>query len=232
MRTRLLLCAMALAGCLELAGVSSSAQAQFFGFGGRRWGVGVGAPGYYDGYYGYQGYYVPGMYYSGNPYYYGNNMGYWAGDRFVFPRYEYGAASVYPYFSNYAVANNGTIAPAIVDPSVTVAAITASDIAAPPSGVVSSQSFYSGPPASNDRMEFKVMLPVSDAKLFFNDQLVEQKCDDRLLTTAPVLPGMYDYHVRATWLDNGQEKSESHEVHLHPGQKATIQFGPAQAKKQ
>jgi uncharacterized protein (TIGR03000 family) len=221
---------MALAGCLELAGASSSAQAQFFGFGGRRWGVAVGAPGYYDGYYGYHGgYYEPGYYGWNRPYY--PNMGYWGGDRFVFPRYEYGAASVYPYFSNYAVTNNGTMAPTILDPSVTVAAITASDTAAQPSGSVASQSFYSGPPANNDRMEFKVMLPASDARLFFNDQLVDQKGDDRTLTTASALPGSYDYRVRATWQENGQEKSESHDVHLHPGQRATIQFGPAQAKK-
>ena len=233
MRTKLLVCAMALAGCLELVGLSNSAQAQLFGFGGRRWGVAVGAPGYYDGYYGYRGYNGPGVYYGWNGSYYNNNMGYWAGDRFVFPRYEYGAASIYPYFSNYAVTTNGAATPTILDPSVTVAALTASDTAAAqPSGAVSSQSFYSGPSANNDRMEFRVMLPAADAKLFFNDQLVEQRGEDRTLTTASASPGTYDYQVRATWLENGQEKSESHEVHLHPGQRATIQFGPAQAKKQ
>src|SRR6202041_1042035 len=135
----------------------NSAQAQLFRFGGRRWEVAIGEPGYYDGYYGYRGYYEPGMYYGWNgPYY--NNMGYWGRDRFVFPRYEYGTASVYPYFSNYAVTTNGAIAPAILDPSVPLPSSPASDTAAQPSGTISSQSFYSGPPVNNDRMEFKVML--------------------------------------------------------------------------
>jgi len=232
MRTRLLVCAMALAGCLELVTVSSSAQAQLFGFGGRRWGGGMSAPGYNDGYYsGYRdGFYEPGNNYGWNGPSNGDR-GFWAGTRYVFPRYEYGNSLVYPYFSNFAGISNGAASPAIIDPSVTVAAIAASDVAGQPPGTVASQSFYSGRGISNDKMEFRVMLPASDAKLYFNDQLVDQRGDDRMLTTVAVSPGRYDYRVRATWLDNGQEKIESHEVHLQPGQRATIQFGPTQPKK-
>ncbi|HEV8060178.1 MAG TPA: hypothetical protein VGP68_09910, partial [Gemmataceae bacterium] len=83
--------------------VSGSAQAQLFGFGGRRWGVTIGEPVYYDGYYGYRNY-EPSAYYGGGGPYYGER-GYWAGNRYFFPRYE--SASVYtsPYsaYSNYAV---------------------------------------------------------------------------------------------------------------------------------
>ncbi len=226
MRTKLF--AMALVSCLELVMVSGSAQAQLFGFGGRRWGVTIGEPVYYDGYYGYRnGYYEPGVSYSwGGPYY--GERGYWAGNRYFFPRYEYTPAYTSPYFafSNYAVT------PTIVDPSVTVASISANDVNAQPTGAVTSQSFYSGPPANNDRMEFRVMLPAADAKLFFNGHLIEQQGDNRTLTTPSAMPGEYDYRVQATWMDNGQEKSEIHNVHLRPGQLATIHFGPTKERKQ
>ena len=225
MRTKLL--AMALVSCLELVTVSSSAQAQLFArFGARRWDVGIGSPVYYDGYYGYRyGYYEPGVYTSwGNPYF--SNRSYWDGNRYVFPRYEYTGVPISNYFATAAMS------PAVVDPSVTVAAIPASDLVAPPAGTIVSQSFYSGPPATADKMQFHVLLPAADAKLFFNDQLVEQQGEDRKLITASAPNEQYHYRVRATWMENGQEKSELHGLDLRPGQMATIQFGAVKERKQ
>jgi len=225
MRTKLF--AMALASCLELVMVSGSAQAQFFaGIGGRRWGVSFGAPVYYDPYYGYADrYYAPGAYYTwGAPYY--TDRSYWYSPRYVFPRFGYETVIAYPNVSNYAVT------PTVVDPSVTVADISATDVTAPPAGSVVSQSFYSGPTATGDKMDFRVMLPAADAKLYFNDRLIEQQGVERRLTTPSVPLGQYVYRVRATWMDNGQEKSEFHDVRLHPGQMATIQFGSTKERKQ
>jgi len=223
MKTKLFL--LALASCLELAISSSSAQAQvYYGrWGGRRWGGVVEYPAYYGPSYIYPpavlGAHGPGIY------------NYWGTRFYGLP--DYGAAMslygfpapVYPPYSPYAVVN-GTPYSSVVDPSITSAPITSS-LTAPPTTPAATPSLNAGPGTVSDKAEFRVKVPVPNAKVFFNDTLVEQQGTDRTLMTPALQPGSYNYRVRATWTENGIEKTQERTVSVQPGQAINLNFGEA-----
>ncbi len=222
MKTKLFL--LALASCLELAIGSGSAQAQFFGryYGGRRWGVVEEAPPYYGPSYIYPpavlGRHGPGIYNYWGTRFYGMPDYYAAMNLYGFP------SPVYPPYSPYAVVNGSPYGAGVVDPSITSAPITSSLTAAPPAAGTT-QSFYAGPGTVSDKAEFRVKVPVPNAKVFFNDALVEQQGTDRLLMTPVLQAGTYNYRVRATWTENGVEKSQDRAVSVQPGQLINLSFG-------
>ena len=82
-----------------------------------------------------------------------------------------------------------------------------------------------------DKAEFLIKVPAADAKLFFNDKLVEQQGTERKLLTPTLASGLtYTYRVRATWLENGQEKSQEQKLQALPGQALNLTFGEVPAK--
>jgi uncharacterized protein (TIGR03000 family) len=225
MKTKIFL--LALAGCLELGLGSGSAQAQvFYGrFGGRRWGVAVGAPVYYGPSY----IYPPAVYGAHGPGIYN----YWGTRFYGLP--DYGAAMslygfpapVYPPYSPYAVVNGTPYSNGVVDPSITSAPITSSLSATPttPTTPSTTQPAYPATSTVSDKAEFHVKVPVPNAKIYFNDALVEQQGVDRTLMTPSLQPGTYNYRVRATWTENGIEKTQDRAVSVQPGQRIDLSFG-------
>jgi uncharacterized protein (TIGR03000 family) len=195
MRTKVLV--LALAGALEIAVGSASAQ-QPDTSAERRWGPADASPGYEPAVYGRKG---PGVYTGYGRRYYGLPDYGAAMNMYGFP------APVYPPYSPYwARPADGTV----VDGS------TGAD--------GTSQSFKAGSAA--DKAEFAIKVPAANAKLFFNDKLVEQEGTDRKLITPVLQAGTsYSYRVKATWMENGQEKSQEQKLHVVPGQAMNIAFG-------
>ena len=227
MKSKLFL--LALASCLELAIGSGSAQAQIFygrSYGGRRWAVDETPP-----YYGPNYIYPPAVLGAHGPGIYN----YWGTRFYGLP--DYGAAislygypaPVYPPYSPYAVVNGSPYGNHVVDPSITSAPIT-SNLAAAPTNSGTTQSFYAGPGSVSDKAEFRVKVPVPNAKVFFNENLVEQQGTDRTLMTPVLQPGTYNYRVKATWTENGIEKSQDRTVSVQPGQAVTLTFGESKVQ--
>jgi len=232
MKTKLFV--LAVASCLELAIASSSAQAQiYYGRWGRRWGTVVETPVFYYGS-GFQ----PAVYGAHGPGIYN----YWGTRFYGLPDYQaamnlYGfPAPVYPPYSPYAAVTAYPYGNNVVDPSITSAPITSNlatppatastnQLATPPATASTNQSFYAGPGTVSDKAEFKVKVPVPNAKVFFNDALVEQQGVDRTLMTPVLQPGTYNYRVRAVWAENGVDKTQERTVSVQPGQAVNLTFG-------
>jgi len=89
---------------------------------------------------------------------------------------------------------------------------------------LASKSFYSGPDVAPDKAEFRVKLPVADAKVYFNDTLIEQQGIERRLQSPSLQAATYAYRIRATWAENGQPKSQEQFFRVQPGQVLHLVF--------
>ncbi len=207
MRTKILV--LALATCLEIAVGSASAQ-QPDTNAERRWGPADASPTYQPAVYGRKG---PGVYTGYGRRYYGLPDYGAAMNMYGFP------APVYPPYSPYWAqpADGGAMNASM------------STEMSSPSGATVSQPFKAG--STPDKAEFLVKVPAADAKLFFNDKFVEQQGTERKLITPTLASGLtYSYRVRATWLENGQEKSQEQKLQAVPGQALNLAFGEVTAK--
>jgi uncharacterized protein (TIGR03000 family) len=209
MKSKLLV--LALASCAEFFFVSGSAQAQLIEW--KRYPVDVNSPGYQPAVLGKKG---AGVYDGYGRRYYG------------LP--DYGAAmamygfpiQVYPSYLPANELAHGYAGPA---GSSTVTGGYAHEMGAPAGGTTTSQSFYAGAGSASDKTEFHVKVPVPNAKVYFNDKLVEQDGTDRKLITPPVQPGTYTYRVRATWTENGETQTQEQKLRAEPGQVMNVAFG-------
>ncbi|HEV8058918.1 MAG TPA: TIGR03000 domain-containing protein [Gemmataceae bacterium] len=203
MRTKLLV--LALASCFEIAVSSASAQ-QPDTNAERRWGPADASPTYQPAVYGKKG---PGVYTGYGRRYYGLPDYGAAMNMYGFP------APVYPPYSPHWAqpADGGTMSAGLSSTS----------------GGTIAQPFKAG--TAPDKAEFSIKVPAADAKLFFNDKLVEQQGTERKLITPALASGLtYTYRVRATWLENGQEKSQEQKLQAVPGQALNLAFGEVPAK--
>jgi uncharacterized protein (TIGR03000 family) len=224
MKTKI--CLLALASCLELAVAASSARAQVY-YGPvdpwRRTGDYSGIPGYY---------YAPE---GSSPAVLGSHgagvYNRWGTRIYGLP--DYGAAMemygypvpVYPPYSPYGSASAYAHRGGVVDPSITGAPITTNIAAAPPASAGAAQPSQAAAGTAADKAQFHVKVPVPNAKVFFNDKLIEQQGTDRKLMTPALQPGPYSYRVRANWTENGVDKSQEQAVTVEPGKVVNLTFG-------
>jgi uncharacterized protein (TIGR03000 family) len=169
------------------------------GYGG--WGRGYGGwgGGYGDwgrGYGGWGGYGDWGWNY---PYYYGN---YWPDYGAFYPPYTYAPDYWAPAYTDTPTA----IAPApYYQPFY-------------PAGAAASA--YNDNEASID-----VLVPVPDAKLWFNGQPTAQAGLERYFVTRPLTAGQSNvYEVRAMWMVNGQAVVQTQQIQVQPGQETIVRF--------
>jgi uncharacterized protein (TIGR03000 family) len=169
-------------------------------YGGRGFGYGgYGYGGFGLGGYGYglYGGYLGG-YYPGGGYYYGGYPSYYS-----YP-YDY-------YYSNAPVYGPGY--------SQGYSAVT-------PSARYAYAPGASAAPASqsNDRASVTAVVP-ENAKLWFNDVMLSTSGSTREFQTPPLAPGhSYTYQVRASWMQDGHEVSQTQTVAVVPGAPARIVF--------
>jgi uncharacterized protein (TIGR03000 family) len=75
------------------------------------------------------------------------------------------------------------------------------------------------------RSTVHVLLPESDARVFFDDSPTTETGTDRVFTTPGLDPAKsYTYTIRATWTTDGQPVSHSKEVKIQPGKETTVDF--------
>lgn len=71
--------------------------------------------------------------------------------------------------------------------------------------------------------EVRVIVPDPQATVMFDGHATSQTGTDRLFDTPP-LAGTSQYHIRATWMQNGQQMSQERVVSVTPGQLAVVDF--------
>jgi len=184
--------------------LTESSQAQRFGVGGRNWGVGVGQP-YYGGGYGW------GNYGYGSNYGYGYGSPYYSGRYWGSPYYGTSYANQSYYYPSYSTQYYST-------PSYYTTGDN-SYYASQPAFSGGSQSFYSGQDEDRDSnpnaIHVRLMVP-PDARVWFEDQATQQSGMDRLFVSPPMQPGKdYVYHIKAQWMENGQQVNRSKDVTVH-----------------
>jgi uncharacterized protein (TIGR03000 family) len=205
-----------LAACLGIVGAAAPAQAQLFS--GRHCDPAYAPPEKPAVY----GKYGPGIYDNFGVRFYGMPdfpaaMALYGFPNPVFPPYS-------PYGSGYVY--NGPLASRHIHTKGTD--LTANDATDAPK-TIASRSFYSGPDVAADKVEFRVKVPVADAKVYFNDTLIEQRGGERRLQSPSLQPATYSYRIRATWIENGQFKSQEQHFRVQPGKVLNLEF-PTQAE--
>jgi len=108
-----------------------------------------------------------------------------------------------------------------------------------PSYSYPSYSYYSDPgvqnyepgyatqsaPVVNDYANVRVILPDSQARVWFDGSATRQTGTDRLFNTPSLTMGStYNYQVRATWIRDGREVTQERTVTVTPGQTALVDF--------
>lgn len=199
--------ALALA-CLLCVTEQSFAQRGGRGGGGGRGSVGrgsVGRGGGYGGGYGGYGYGGYGGFGLGLGVGYG--LGYGGG--------YYGGGYAYPDYSGSYVSPYTTGGYGYSDPGYAGAGVNSA----------SYQSFYPQNSAGqNTATNIHVRVPQS-AQVLFDDTPTTQTGADRIFTTGPLDPSKrYSYQITARWTENGQERSETRNVSIIPGQSVGVDF--------
>jgi uncharacterized protein (TIGR03000 family) len=149
------------------------------------------------GYYGRS--YYGGGYYGGGYYLGGWGLGYSP----FYRSYGYGYAPSYydgtPGYSNYAE-------PAPVVPTTQV-----------------QQSFY--PTQGQDFVSLKVLVPIADAKVWFQNQATTEQGMQRLFHSPALTPNQnFTYTIKARWMENGQAVNQERRVNVQAGQNITVSF--------
>jgi uncharacterized protein (TIGR03000 family) len=196
------------------------------GGGGGHGGGGFQGGGFHGGGYGSAHYggslggYAHGGYYHGG--FYGHPYGYsgYGHYRHGYGYYGYGLGGYYPYYNDYAYPYIGGYDypdydygaydpyPAWPDESSTVY-----------------QSFYRPLNASTDnRAHVNVSVPVN-AQLWFQDTLTSEKGTARRFESPALVPGkQYRYEVRAQWMENGREVTQTQNVDVYAGASVNMKF--------
>lgn len=71
----------------------------------------------------------------------------------------------------------------------------------------------------------RVLVPNSQAKVWFDGALTKQTGTDRLFHTPTLVPGSsYSYRIRAAWTQNGEEMVQESVVSVSAGQTSVVDF--------
>jgi uncharacterized protein (TIGR03000 family) len=218
MRTKPLILPIAI--CLGIAGAAGPAQAQIFS--GRHCDPAYAPPEKPAVY----GKYGPGIYDNFGVRFYGLPDFPAAMDLYGFPNPVFPPYS--PYGSGY-IYSGDTASRHAHFKGAALGSTEGTDAAK----TVASRSFYSGPSVASDKAEFCVKVPVAEAKVYFNDTLIEQQGTERRLQTPALQAATYSYRIRATWTENGQAKSQEQFFRVQPGQVLNLEFpSPTDGGKQ
>jgi uncharacterized protein (TIGR03000 family) len=80
----------------------------------------------------------------------------------------------------------------------------------------------SGPKAP---AKIEVRLPAEDAKVWFQGQLTKRKGKTREFESPALAPGMdYTYHVRASWMSDGEEVTRHQTITVRAGERTRVDF--------
>lgn len=83
--------------------------------------------------------------------------------------------------------------------------------------------YAQGNPIPANVAEVRVIVPDPQATVMFDGNATTQTGTDRLFNTPP-LAGTSQYHIRATWMQNGQPMSQERVVSVTPGHMAVVDF--------
>jgi uncharacterized protein (TIGR03000 family) len=217
-------------------------------------GIGIGygyryAPAYRIGYAGYHSAYAyrPHVHYAYSPYVY-SSYAY----RPYYSSYYYGPSinayslSYYPYYSGYSYVypRYAVVAPTYVSPSYYYSSPSyyyddyyrglgytpqpnPRDVVR--GAVPSNDEVLRNPRPATGRANVRVFLPVANAQVSFEGVSMGAAGRDRTFQTPVIEAGrMYSYTVTATWMDNGQERTETRKVDVQAGQTSVADFaGPS-----
>ena len=201
MRKSLLICG--LVACTVLASASDAFAQYRYGRGGVS--VGVGS----------------GYYYGGAPYYsnygnrwsspYSNSYPGYSYPGYSYPGYTYGSRSYYSGPNWYTYSS---------PPSYyTVPNVNYSD-AVTRLPLNTQTSFYADPNSAN----VTVMVPMSDAEVWFDGAPTRQRGTERNFHTPALPSGDSTYTIRARWNDGTRNVDFQRQVQVRPGQSVTVDF--------
>jgi uncharacterized protein (TIGR03000 family) len=166
--------------------------------------VGWGNPGYGYGNYGHGNYgygnYGRGYGYGSGLYGIGYGSGYYSPSYYSYPSTSYYYAPsdyYYPSTSSY--------------PSPNYYPSTA-------------QTYPEPNPLPNNSAQVRVIVPDTQARVWFDGNLTQQTGTDRLFHTPPLQGANNTYRVRATWMQSGREMTQERVVNVEPGRTATVDF--------
>jgi uncharacterized protein (TIGR03000 family) len=212
--------AVALAAMLFAAPVSM-ARGQHGGGHGGGWGGGHAAAVHGGSWGGYHG----GGWGGYRAYYGGYGRGGWGG---YWPWYGLGLyggyyGSYYPgyYAYDYYPSYSMYVYPDIYSyPNYTY------QYAAPLTYGANTNSGYYGslPPATNGTAHIQILVP-ADAKIWIENQLMTETGSARDYVSPVLTPGQeFVYHIRATWMQNGQPVTQTRNVDVQAGSNVTVNF--------
>jgi uncharacterized protein (TIGR03000 family) len=189
---------------------------------------GFGAGGFRGGYHpSYAGYHAGGWY-RGGLYYGGYNLGgyypFYGGYSYPY----YGAYS-YPYYGGYSYPYYGGYYPYYSLNSYGYSDLLpgAEDVLSPPSVDQQSSALTSGS-ASGTGAHVTVSVPVG-ARVWIDDKPTDPTGTYREYTTPPLAPARrYAYAIKASWIDNGREVTQTQKVQVSAGDYANVRFPVAQ----
>ena len=77
---------------------------------------------------------------------------------------------------------------------------------------------------SDSAIRLKVKLPETDARVWVDDTFVASTGVDRSFASPALIPGTYQYTIRASWSENGTEKGEVRTIAARTGEESVVSF--------
>jgi uncharacterized protein (TIGR03000 family) len=143
---------------------------------------------------------------------YGYYPGYYDYGYNSYPDYSYGyAPDYYPYNPNYAALSTYQAG-----------------------ATQYSQPSYPAPRASGAApVTVRILLPTTDAQVWFNGTQTTETGTDRLFTSPPITPDKnYTYEIKARWTQDGTEVVRTRTLPVHPGQRLMVNFSQPEPSQQ
>jgi uncharacterized protein (TIGR03000 family) len=78
----------------------------------------------------------------------------------------------------------------------------------------------------------RVLLPDAQARVWFDGKSTNSTGTERLYQSPALTAGTYEYRVRASWMQGGQEVSQERSVSVRPGQMSVVDFTKAGPEKE
>jgi uncharacterized protein (TIGR03000 family) len=88
------------------------------------------------------------------------------------------------------------------------------------------QSYY--PAGVQDFANLTVIVPVTDAQVWFDNTATTQQGMQRLFASPPLTPNQnFTYTIKARWMENGKAVNQERQVNVQAGQNVTVNFREA-----
>jgi uncharacterized protein (TIGR03000 family) len=145
-------------------------------------------------------------------------------DGYYSPYGYYGGGGYSPYYQSYpqSYGNAYQFAPSYYNlaPSYSVNPATYNK-----SQPRTRQSYYPAPAAVQQPVAVTVLVPATDAQVWFQDAATTQQGMERLFHSPPLEPNQdYTYIIKARWMENGQAVNRERRVNVQAGQSITVSF--------